>query len=83
MKMNYIKKTSGRLPAIRGLDYINEDFDGVTQRAIDWWKQGGIVSICWHWGTPPDGVGCFKTITAPKSFATTYSIAQSLHKKGQ
>ena len=56
-EMDYIKKTSGRLPAIRGLDYINEDFDGVTQRAIEWWKQGGIVSICWHWGTPPDGVG--------------------------
>ncbi|MFC5528818.1 glycosyl hydrolase [Cohnella yongneupensis] len=57
-EMNYIKDITGRLPAIRGLDYINEDFDGVTQRAIDWWKQeGGIVTICWHWGTPPNGVG--------------------------
>ena len=27
-------------------------------------------------------VGCFKTITAPKSFATTYSIAPILAKEG-
>ncbi|WEK54668.1 MAG: glycosyl hydrolase [Candidatus Cohnella colombiensis] len=56
-EINYIKDNTGRLPAIRGLDYINEDFSGVTQRAIAWWELGGIVSICWHWGTPPDGVG--------------------------
>jgi mannan endo-1,4-beta-mannosidase len=56
-EMDYILETTGKLPAIRGMDYINEDFDGVTQRAIEWWNQGGIVSICWHWGTPPDGVG--------------------------
>lgn len=56
-EMDYLVETTGRLPAIRGLDYINEDFDGVTQRSIDWWEKGGIVSICWHWGTPPDGVG--------------------------
>jgi hypothetical protein len=55
--MDYILEKTGKLPAIRGLDYINEDFGGVTGRAIDWWNKGGIVSICWHWGTPPDGVG--------------------------
>lgn len=56
-EMEYIQETTGKLPAIRGLDYINNDFDGVTQRAIEWWDEGGIVSICWHWGTPPTGVG--------------------------
>lgn len=56
-EMDYIQNVSGKLPAIRGLDYMNEDFDGVTERSIEWWKKGGIVSICWHWGTPPDGVG--------------------------
>ncbi len=55
--MRYIKAVTGKLPAIRGLDYIHNDFEGVTRRAKDWWKKGGIVSICWHWGTPPDGVG--------------------------
>lgn len=56
-EMNYVQSVTGRLPAIRGLDYINEDFDGVTERSIEWWNKGGIVSICWHWGSPPDGVG--------------------------
>lgn len=56
-EMAYIRQKTGKLPAIRGLDYINEDFDGVTRRSLNWWKTGGIVSICWHWGTPPDGVG--------------------------
>lgn len=53
----YIKEKTGKLPAVRGLDYIDEDYDSVTQRAIAWWEKGGIVSICWHWGTPPHGVG--------------------------
>lgn len=53
----YIKTVSGKLPAVRGLDYIDEDFEGVNRRAKDWHRRGGIVTICWHWGTPPDGVG--------------------------
>lgn len=56
-EMEYIEAKTGKLPAIRGLDYINEDFDGVTSRSIDWWNRGGIVTICWHWGAPTLGVG--------------------------
>lgn len=51
-EINYVKEKTDRIPVIRGLDYINQDFDGVTQRSMEWWEQGGIVSICWHWGTP-------------------------------
>lgn len=56
-EMDYIYEKTGKFPAIRGLDYINNDFDGVNERAVEWWEKGGLVSICWHWGTPPDGVG--------------------------
>lgn len=57
-EMEYIsEKSGGKLPAIRGLDFINNDFDGVVERSIEWWDKGGIVTICWHWGAPPDGVG--------------------------
>ncbi|MDR1692765.1 MAG: glycoside hydrolase family 26 protein [Oscillospiraceae bacterium] len=56
-EMNYLKELTGELPAIRGLDYINSDYEGVNERAIEWWGKGGLVSICWHWGRPPDGVG--------------------------
>lgn len=47
-EMNFIKKTTDKLPAIRGLDFMNDDFDGVVERSIAWSKKGGLVSICWH-----------------------------------
>lgn len=56
-EMQYVERVTGRLPAIRGLDFINDDFEGVTRRAIEWWEAGGLVSICWHWGAPPHGIG--------------------------
>lgn len=49
-EMDYILDKTGKLPAIRGLDYMHDDFDGVNQRAIQWWKEGGLVTICWHTG---------------------------------
>lgn len=56
-ELRYIEETSGQLPAILGLDYIGNDFNGVNERALAWYKRGGIVSICWHWGIPPYGLG--------------------------
>lgn len=49
-EFDYIESVSGKLPAIRGLDYMNDDFDGVNERAIAWHERGGIVTICWHCG---------------------------------
>lgn len=49
-EMNYIYDASGRYPAIRGLDFMNKDYQGVVNRAVDWWNKGGIVTICWHTG---------------------------------
>ena len=56
-ELAYIRQVSGHSPAILGLDYISNDFEGVNQRAIAWHQKGGIVSICWHWGIPPYGLG--------------------------
>ena len=56
-ELSHIEKCSGQLPAILGLDYIDNDFSGVNTRALNWHKKGGIVSICWHWGIPPYGLG--------------------------
>lgn len=56
-EMRYVKSVTGRFPAIRGLDYMSDDFVGANRRAKNWWKRGGIVTICWHWGTPPNGLG--------------------------
>ena len=49
-EMDIVKAATGKLPAMRGLDYMNADFQGVNQRAKDWWEQGGLVTICWHTG---------------------------------
>lgn len=54
-EMNYILENTGKLPAIRGLDYMNNDFDGVNRRAIKWWNDGGLVTICWHTGIVSSG----------------------------
>lgn len=49
-ELDYIEEVSGKLPAIRGLDFMHNDFQGVTNRAIEWWEKGGIPTICWHTG---------------------------------
>ncbi|MGN0598346.1 MAG: glycosyl hydrolase [Oscillospiraceae bacterium] len=49
-EFEYIYKNTGKYPAIRGLDYMNDDFSGVNKRAADWHDRGGIVTICWHCG---------------------------------
>lgn len=49
-EFDYIYDKTGKYPAIRGLDYMNNDFDGVDRRAEEWFNKGGIVTICWHCG---------------------------------
>ncbi len=50
-EMNYISSCTQKLPAMRGFDYMNDDFDGVNKRALEWWNKGGLVTICWHTGS--------------------------------
>lgn len=54
-EMNIIQNASGRLPVLRGLDYMGDDFSGCNQRAKDWFEKGGIVEICWHCGSDFSG----------------------------
>lgn len=50
-EINYIEKCSKKKPAMRGLDYMNDDFDSVNDRAISYANEGGLVTICWHNGS--------------------------------
>ena len=50
-EMNFLQKHTGKLPAIRGLDFMHNDFQGVVDRSIEWWRKGGIPHICWHTGS--------------------------------
>lgn len=55
-----IKKTTGKTPAVLGLDFIeytpsraeNGSVGNSTKYAIDFWRDGGIVTFCWHWNAP-------------------------------
>lgn len=47
-EFKYIQQKTGKLPAIRGFDFMNDDFNGVVSRAKTWANKGGIVTICWH-----------------------------------
>ncbi len=49
-EFNIIQNASGKLPVIRGLDYMGEDFSGCNRRAKAWAAKGGVVTICWHCG---------------------------------
>ncbi len=62
-EFEYIYEKTGKYPAIRGLDYMNDDFKGVNKRAADWYGRGGIVTICWHCGCDFSGSWdeCMKT----------------------
>lgn len=49
-EVDYLLRHTGKLPAMRGFDFIKDDFQGVTDRALAWWQKGGIPTICWHTG---------------------------------
>lgn len=54
-EMDYIEENTGKLPAIRGLDFHYDDFDNVIERSKEWRARGGIVTICWHCGSDFSG----------------------------
>lgn len=54
-EFDIIKNASGKYPAIRGLDYMGDDFSGCNRRAKEWYEKGGIVTICWHCGSDFSG----------------------------
>jgi mannan endo-1,4-beta-mannosidase len=61
---DYLNKSGGVVPAIRGSDFIDyspsriqfgANPNGESERVIQWAKQtGGIVSMMWHWNAPTD-----------------------------
>ena len=57
-ELKYIQDSTGKQPAIRGMDFIDDrQNQAEVQHALDWWKTGGIPTIMWHWGAPDIGEG--------------------------
>ena len=57
-EINYVYGITGKYPAIKGFDFIQSSLnDSVVHGAIQWWHEGGIPTIMWHWGAPGIGEG--------------------------
>jgi hypothetical protein len=71
-ELKYIEETTGKLPAIRGMDFIDSSRnENEVKFAEEWWKKGGIPTMMWHWGAPAIGNGYInskKTIDIDKCF---------------
>jgi beta-mannanase len=52
----YIQQTTGKLPALRGGDFLYQNTDSsggtTTSRAQNWWNAGGISQLIYHMGNP-------------------------------
>jgi len=57
-ELKYIQDSTGKLPAIRGGDFIDSVKNKKeVKEAKAWWKRGGIPTLMWHWGAPGIGNG--------------------------
>lgn len=52
----YIQQQTGKLPAVRGQDFLYQGTDNkgqtTTSRARAWWQAGGISQLIYHMGNP-------------------------------
>lgn len=63
-EIDAIYNQTGKYPAIIGLDFSDYSPSRValgcnpgqdTEKAIEYWKDGGISTFCWHWASPIGG----------------------------
>jgi len=60
--LGFIVETTGKHPALIEFEggifarKYHEDYTSVQKQlvadAIAYWKQGGLIAVCWHWGNP-------------------------------
>jgi mannan endo-1,4-beta-mannosidase len=82
----WVHAQTGYWPALNGFDYIHlyATWTDYTKTAVveDWWSNGGIVSICWHWNVPvAQGSSSYAFYTKKNEHAsdgTSFSIAQAV-----
>ncbi|WP_074048582.1 glycosyl hydrolase [Paenibacillus ihumii] len=62
--IEWIKQQTGKYPAIFSTDLMDYSPSRIengassteVEKMIEWYKRGGIVSLCWHWNAPK-GIG--------------------------
>lgn len=87
-EFTYIEETTGKVPAIRGIDFLaynsTSDWrDHAPERVIEWVnKYNGIATVSWHWNVPceegSDDIAFYVESANPKF--TTFSITKALEE---
>lgn len=86
-EFEYILKTTGKQPAIRGIDLLayNTTFDWrdhAPERCIEWTnKYKGIATVTWHWNVPTEKGSsdtAFYVESTGNTPYTTFSISKAL-----
>jgi Glycosyl hydrolase family 26/Secretion system C-terminal sorting domain len=69
----YVNTTTGKYPAIMGIDFINEDQTASeVTKAIAYWKAGGIITAMYHEGAPTIGDGYDNAKATQPNFANLF-----------
>lgn len=88
-EIDVIKDVTGKYPAVYGFDFMNYTPSRVergstcedTDIAIEWWKNGGIVTFCWHWNAPIDLIDIPPERSWDRGFyteATTFDFGKAM-----
>lgn len=82
-EFTYIQEKTGKMPALRGFDFMNYRGNGLmwddycAERVIEWYNEkNGIPTVCWHWFSPGD-IGK-KADSSFYTESTTFSIKKAL-----
>jgi len=89
-ELEIIKRETGFYPAVCGYDFMNYSPSRTergtigqdTDLALDWWKDGGIVTFCWHWNAPKDLIDLPPDRSWGSGFytkATTFDIEKAMN----
>ncbi|KAL5347118.1 hypothetical protein ACLOAV_007425 [Pseudogymnoascus australis] len=89
---NWVTQNIGKTPAITGFDFMDYSPSRVAygssstnvEQAVSWARRGGIVTFCWHWGSPS---GSYNSASQPwwSNFyteATGFDVAAAMNSPG-
>lgn len=90
--VNWVTSNIGETPAVIGLDLMDYSPSRVAfgtsptevEKAIAFAQRGGIVTFCWHWGSP---VGAYNSAQQPwwsnfYTAATSFDVAAAMNSPG-
>mgnify|MGYP001576361796 CR=1 FL=1 len=70
----YVNTTTGKYPAIMGIDFINESETAAElTKAIAYWKAGGLITAMYHEGAPTVGDGYDNSKATQPNFANIFT----------